>query len=201
MTATKIFLLDNAEWGIIKCIAEGRMTANDRTRRKVCDLGSREKNLAADRAGAAGEYGVEQFLHIACPEFKQPNSGWAMRLTPKVMKRSVKEADVAIYSRTLGRFIADTKASATAFCSINEQQRTERPAPFYIPVKILLDRGIEVFEPVPSAAVAKWSLRDGHSPYRSIAFSDLHPMTPIEFRAWLEKNLTPVDRIPRISVD
>jgi len=193
--------LEDSAWQTVERIAHERMRKNDKTRRAECDLGTIQKNFSVDCSGAAGEVGFNIFLRAALPELDKPNAEWFIRQVPAVLSRPIKEPDVQIIRRGYSKFVADVKSSTSLYCTINEKQRRERPAPFYIPVRVISGRGIEVFEPIPSVVVASWELRQGHSPYRSEAFSRIKSLTPIEFRAWLEKNLTPVDRIPRISVN
>ena len=76
------------------------------------------------------------------------------------------------------RFEVKTVLPKSSFVYCNEAQRLnpKHNADFLLPCRFVGPREIDFLQPVPYSEVAKWKLRDGHSPYRSVAISTLKPL-------------------------
>ena len=81
----------------------------------------------------------------------------------------------------IGRTIYDTKSTpfGSCFFNVNEEKRIEmraRGVHAVLPVVFCANNAAQVMHPVPIAELERWTLRQGHSPYRGVHVSQLTPL-------------------------
>jgi|SRR5579884_299164 len=149
-------------------VALARKKGHDHCRQPSDDLGSADKNLAADYAGVLGEVVVYDALE---------------RMGHKPRYTLLSNAPPAGPDFTLFPFSYSIKTvpDGSFYLSVNERQRLDPKyvSDFYLPV--LLSNGTaSIYQPIPASEVATWELREGHTPYRSIPVSELTPINSLE---------------------
>jgi hypothetical protein len=145
-----------------RILARQRTTGHDHTRKAHEDTGDNE---LVDVYGLLAELLLLDGLER-----------WGLRPKGYVMlaDRAPNCADFELDGKTY-----DIKAAlpGKSFVCCNERQRLTRLADFYVPVAFERQDYASVYKPIPASVVASWPLRQGHSPYRSIALSALQPIS------------------------
>lgn len=144
-------------------VARSRCDAHDRTGRRPGESqGSREKNLRGDYLGVQAELAVRQLFADA-----------GIRAAFSKLDTYDPRPDVILPD---GQRL-DVKGTADHWVKINDKRHGENRArvDYYLPVQVTGGVAV-IYRPVPWGDVSRWSLRTGHSPYRSCPVSSLTPL-------------------------